>query len=145
MGTKVQSEVTIARPVEDVFAYVMDLEGNGPTWAPDLASVEKTSDGPVGAGTTFKQVQTVMGRRRETSLRFIAVEPNHKIEAAADLGPIAPTMTLLFERAGDQTRVAATGDANPKGPFRLLSPLIGRQGQRMWDARLSGLKSALEN
>jgi uncharacterized protein YndB with AHSA1/START domain len=145
MGTSVESEVTIARPVEEVFAYVLDLEANGSTWAPDLASVEKTSEGPVGAGTTFKQVQTVMGRRRETSLRFTAVEPNQKIEAAAELGPIAPTMTLTFEQVGDQTRVAARGDANPKGLFKLLSPLIGRQGRRMWEARLSGLKNALES
>ena len=145
MGTMIESEVTIARPVEEVFAYVMDLEANGPTWAPDLASVEKTSEGPVGAGTSFKQVQTVMGRRRDTSLRFTAVEPNQKIEAAAELGPIAPTMTLTFEQVGDQTRVAARGDANPQGPFKMLSPLIGRQGRRMWEARLSGLKNALES
>ena len=145
MGTRVESEVTIARPVEEVFAYVVDLEANGPTWAPDLASVEKTSEGPVGAGTSFKQVQTVLGRRRDTSLRFTAFDPNQRIVAAADLGPIAPTMTLMFEKVGDQTRVAATGDTNPKGPFKLLSPLIGRQGRRMWEARLSGLKNALEN
>lgn len=145
MGTSVESEVTIARPVEEVFAYVLDLEANGPTWAPDLASVEKTSEGPVGAGTTFKQVQTVMGRRRETSLRFTAVEPNQRIDAAAELGPIAPTMALMFEQVGDQTRVSARGDANPKGPFKLLSPMIGRQGRRMWEARLSGLKNALES
>lgn len=145
MSAKIESEVTIARSVEDVFAYVVDLEANGPTWASDLASVEKTTDGPVAAGTTFKQVQTLMGRRRDTSLRFTAVEPNKRIEAEAELGPIAPTMTLTFEKIGDRTRVSARGDANPKGPFKLLSPVIGRQGQRMWDARLTGLKNALES
>ena len=144
MGARVESAVTIERPVEDVFAYVLDLEANGPAWCPDLESVEKTSEGPVGAGTTFRQVQNVMGKRRDTSLRFTAVETNRKIEAAAELGPIAPRMSLIFETVGGKTRVAARGDANPKGPFKLLSPLIARQGRRMWEARLAGLKNALE-
>lgn len=145
MRARVDCEVTIARPVEDVFAYVVDLETNGPVWAPDLESVEKTTEGPVGAGTTFNQVQTVMGRQRDTSLRFTAVEPNDRIEAEAELGPIAPTMTLTFETVGEQTKVTARGDANPKGPLKLLGPLIGRQGTRMWETRLAGLKKALES
>ena len=144
MGARVESTVTIERPVEDVFAYVLDLEANGPAWCADLESVEKTSEGPVGAGTTFRQVQNVMGKRRDTSLRFTAVDTNRKIGAAAELGPIAPRMNLVFETVDGKTRVAARGDANPKGPFKLLSPLIARQGKRMWDARLAGLRNALE-
>ena len=145
MAAKVDSAVTIARPVEEVFAYVLDLESNGPAWAPDLESVEKTSEGPVGAGTTFRQVQNLMGKRRDTSLRFTGVETNRKIEAEADLGPIAPRMKLMFEPVDGKSRVTARGDANPKGVFKLLSPLIARQGQRMWDARLAGLRKALES
>ncbi len=128
-----------------MFAYVLDLEANGPTWAPDLESVVKTSEGPVGSGTTFEQVQTVMGRRRDTSLRFTTVETNQRIEAEAELGPVAPRMSVVFETVGDGTRVTATGSANPKGAFKLLSPLMARQGRRVWEARLAGLKKALES
>ena len=109
MGARVESTVTIERPVEDVFAYVLDLEANGPAWCADLESVEKTSEGPVGAGTTFRQVQNVMGKRRDTSLRFTAVDTNRKIEAAAELGPIAPRMNLVFETVDGKTRVATRG------------------------------------
>ena len=61
MGARVNSSVIIGRPVEEVFSYVLDLPSNGPKWAPDLESVQKTTEGPIGAGTTFEQVQTMMG------------------------------------------------------------------------------------
>lgn len=144
MGARVESTVLIARPVEDVFAYVLELDQNGPSWAPDLESVEKTSEGPVGAGTTFRQVQNVMGKRRDTSMEFTAVEPNRRIDAQAMLGPIAPTMSATFQQSNGGTRVTVSGDANPRGPLKLLSPLVRRQGQRIWDARLAQLKRVLE-
>ena len=144
MGARIESTVMIGRPVEEVFAYVLELEQNGPSWAPDLESVEQTSEGPVGAGTTFRQVQNVMGKRRDTSLEFTAVEPNRSIEARAMLGPIAPRARVTFEQSDGQTRVTVKGEANPRGAMKLLTPLVKRQGQRMWDARLAQLKRVLE-
>lgn len=144
MGGSIESTVVIGRPVEEVFSYVLDLAKNGPNWAPDLESVKQTSEGPVGEGTTFEQVQTVMGKRRNSSLRFTAVDPNRSIEAAANVGPLAPTARATFEEADGGTRLTVRGNANPKGVFKLLSPVMSKQGQRMWDARLAQLKSVLE-
>lgn len=144
MSPTIDTEVMIARPVEVVFDYIVDLEANGPTWATDLESVEKTSDGPVTSGTTFKQVQTVMGKQRETSLQFTTIVPNQRIDAEAQLGPMAPQMSLGLEAVGEGTRVTAKGSPNPKGVFKLLSPMIARQGRKVWEARLAGLKKALE-
>jgi uncharacterized membrane protein len=144
MAGSIESTVVIERPVDEVFSYVLDLAENGPSWAPDLESVTQTSDGPVGAGTSFEQVQTVMGKRRNSSLQFTAVETNNSIEAAANVGPLAPTARVTFEEADGGTRLTIRGDANPKGVFKLLSPVMAKQGQRMWDARLAQLKSVLE-
>ena len=144
MASRISASTTIQRPVEEVFAYILDLESNGPEWAPDLESVKQTSDEPVGAGTKFDQQQKIMGMRRSTSLTFTAVEPNSRIDVEADLGPIAPKMTATFESSGDGTRVTFEGEPNPKGPFKLLGPLVARQGQRLWDARVAQLKAVLE-
>ena len=144
MAGSIRSTVLIRREVEEVFSYVIDLENNGPEWAPDLESVTKTSEGPTGAGTTFDQKQRVMGMRRSTKLRFTAVEPNQTIEAEVDIGPIAPTASLTFASVEDGTQVTMTGDPNPKGPLKFLSGLAARQGQKLWDARLAQLKSVLE-
>ncbi len=144
MAPTIHASTTINRPVEEVFAYVLDHERNGPEWAPDLVSVEKTTPGPVGAGTTFKQQQKVMGIRRATTLTFVAVEPTSRIEVEAQLGPVAPTMTATFEKSGDGTRVTFQGEPNPKGPLKLLAPVVAKQGQRLWDARVVRLAEVLE-
>src|SRR5215207_7122505 len=140
-----ESTVIIERPLEEVFGFVVDLT-NIPTADPSVRSVEKTSEGPIDAGTTFllSQETPPLGKVREATVRYTAVEPNRSIEFEAMVGPIAPTARLTFERADGATKVTFRGEPNPVGPLKVLSPLINRQGQRMWDKRLAGLKSTLE-
>lgn len=145
MGSRVNSSVIIGRPVEEVYSYVLDLASNGPEWAPDLESVEKVTEGPTGAGTTFQQVQHVMGKRRNTSLTFTAVEPNQKIEAGLKAGPMDMSMKAMFDKTEEGTRVTVDGEASGRGLFRLLSPVFAWQGQKIFDARLANLKRVLEN
>ncbi len=144
MGASITSTIVIARPVAEVFEYILNFDKNGPEWATDVESVEKTTDGPVGSGTTFAQVQKVMGKQRHTTLKFVEIDPNHTIKAEAELGPLSPRVTLTVSEAENGTHVSVDGDANPRGFFKLLSPIASRQGSRMWDARLSSLKKVLE-
>jgi uncharacterized membrane protein len=134
-----ESTVIIERPVEEVFGFVVDLT-NVPTADPSVRSVEKTSEGPIDAGTTFlmRQESPPLGKVREASVRYTAVEPNRNIEFEAMVGPIAPTASLTFEPADGATRVTFRSEPNPAGP------LISRQGQRIWNKRLARLKSTLE-
>src|SRR5215217_1949101 len=141
-----ESTVIVERPVEEVFGFVLDLT-NVPSMDPSVQSVEKTSEGPIEAGTTFRMRQKAppMGKVREASVRYTAVEPNRNIEFEAMVGPIAPTASLTFEQADGATRVTFRGEPNPVGPLKIISPLISRQGQRMWDKRLARLKRTLES
>jgi uncharacterized protein YndB with AHSA1/START domain len=61
-----QNTVTIRRPVEDVFAFLADFE-NVPRWNKAILRTRKTSPGPVGVGTTYRQVRTVPARARKAS------------------------------------------------------------------------------
>jgi len=140
-----ESKVIIERPVEEVFGFVLDLT-NIPSTDPSVRSVEKTSEGPIDAGSTFlmRQEAPPVGKVREATVRYTAVEPNRNIEFEAMVGPITPTARLTFEQANGGTKVTFRGEPNPVGPLKVISPLISRQGQRMWDKRLAGLKSTLE-
>jgi uncharacterized membrane protein len=141
-----QSKVIIERPVEEVLGLVVDLT-NVPSTDPSVESVDKTSEEPIDAGTTFRMRQKAppFGKVREASVRYTAVEPNRNIEFEAMVGPIAPTASLTFEQANGATRVTFRGEPNPVGSLKVISPLISRQGQRMLDRRLAGLKSSLES
>src|SRR5215203_3278010 len=143
--TTMESKVIIERPVEEVFGFVLDLT-NIPSTDPSVRSVEKISEGPIEAGSTFllRQEAPPVGKVREATVRYTAVELNRNIEFEAMVGPITPTAKLTFEQANGGTKVTFRGEPNPVGPLKIISPLISRQGQRMWDKRLAGLKSTLE-
>src|SRR5215212_11370445 len=143
--TTMESTVIIERPVEEVFGFVLDLT-NIPSTDSSVRSVEKTSEGTIEAGTTFlmRQEAPPVGKVREATVRYTAVEPNRNIEFEATVGPITPTARLTFEHANGGTKVTFRGEPNPVGPLKIISPLISYQGQRMWDKRLAGLKSTLE-
>jgi uncharacterized protein YndB with AHSA1/START domain len=143
MGAMIESVVVIERPVGEVFEFLLDLEKTIRSVDPDVESVEKTPEGPIGAGTTFRVRRRARGRAGEFT-RYTAIEPNRKIEFEARFGPVAPTGSLTFEQANAGTKVTFRGEPNPVGMFKLLSPLVVRKGQRAWDVRLARIKSILE-
>ncbi len=59
---RMETAVMIARPVEEVFAAVIDLHELAPKIDPTVESVLKTPDGPVRPGTTFRLRQQNLGR-----------------------------------------------------------------------------------
>ena len=144
MGSTIESTVVIERPVEEVFLFFLNLDENAPRVDPELISVVRTPDGPVGPGTTFRFRQKMFGRPRETMTRFTAIAPNREIQFEANLGPIRPIAILRFEPAGAGTAVKFSAESNPVGPFKLLSPFINRKGQREWEGRLTRVKAVLE-
>ena len=46
----VEKMITINRPVEEVFAYVSDLQ-NSPLWQKGLLEARRITEGPLGLGT----------------------------------------------------------------------------------------------
>jgi len=139
-----QSVIEINRPVEPVYGFFLDLERSIVRTDPTVESVVKTTEGPLGAGTTFRLRQPVMGKVREQTMRVTAVDPNRRIDMEAAFGPVRPRFSLSFEPTGGGTRVTFRGDSRPIGPFKLIPFLMDRIGQRNWDRRLRLMKAALE-
>jgi len=81
-----QSVIEIKRPVEAVYGFFLDLERSIIATDPTVESVVKTTEGPLGAGTTFRLRQPVMGKVREQTMRVTAVEPNRRIDSGIGTG-----------------------------------------------------------
>ena len=139
MSTQLESAVTITCPVEEVFGYFLDLDHNASD--PGVESVSRTPAGPTAPGTTFRFRHA---KGRETMTRFTALETNRRIDFEGKVGPLAPKGDFAFERVGPATRLTVRIDANPPRALRPLSPLIRRQGRKVWEARLARIKTALE-
>ena len=99
MAAKVQSATTIARPVEDVFQFVLDLDQH-PT-DPGVESVVKSPKGPTGPGTTFRFTHA---NGRQTTMRFTAVEPSRRIGFEAIVRPLMPVGDMNFAPKDGHTR-----------------------------------------
>ena len=133
---KVESTVTIARPVEEVFRFFLDVDTNACRTDPNVESVTRTPDGPTRPGTTFHFRHRVLGRIRETTTTFISLDPNRKIEIEARVGPLRPKGCIAFATTPLGTVVAVRLNPDPyarSSCSRRSSPESGRKcGTRGW-------------
>lgn len=145
MTARIDASAVIARPAEEVFSFVLDFEHSAPEMEPDIEAAQKIAEASPGEGPTFRaRGRDVFRRRRDFTMQFTRVEPNRRIDFQTRVGPLAPQGTWTFDEVEGGTRAAIRGDANPRGPAKILSPLIRRIGQRLWDRRLARMKAALE-
>ena len=68
---RIDGEIMINRPVEEVFDFVAD-ERNEPRYNPRMLSAEKLSPGPVGLGSRFRAVLQSRPRPAETFTALMA-------------------------------------------------------------------------
>src|SRR5664279_1797459 len=91
--------VEIARPPDEVFAFVTD-----PTklsaWQ-DAEDVQQLTEGPVRAGTRFREVHKVMGRRRVELTEVDECEPGRLVHIRGVEGaPVGGRCELAPAAAG---------------------------------------------
>ena len=139
MPANIESATTIARPTEDVFQFLLDLDKH--PGDPSVQSVVKSPAGPTAAGTTLHFTHA---KGRETTLRFTAVEPGRRIGFDGQVGPLKPAGDFNLAPIDGQTSLTVRVAPNPAGPLKLLTPLVNRIGRRVWDRRLAHIKAALQ-
>jgi uncharacterized membrane protein len=135
--------ITINRSVEDVFAVLSNIE-NDPKYSSLVVEATKTSAGPTGVGATARLVSKFMGRRIENEWVMTEFEPNRQYGWRSTSGPVPLGGLLTFEPATGGTRVAGTVEAEPRGLFRLIGPLIVSMGRRQLQHDLANCKRLME-
>ena len=138
-----ENTVTIRRAVEDVFAFLADFE-NVPSWNDAIVETKKTSPGPVGVGTTYRQLRSVPSRSEE-GFQVTAFEPSSRLEVHGDIGPFTATISYLLAPTDHGTRLTNVVDLeSAPGPLRLLAPLAASRVKTAVAANLDTLKHLLE-
>ncbi len=89
----IEKSVVINRPLEEVFAFVSAGE-NWSQWAAELVETRKTSEGPLGVGTTYTHVAQMLGRRIENGYEVTEYEPNSKVSMKATSGSIPADVVM---------------------------------------------------
>jgi uncharacterized membrane protein len=139
----VSDSVVIARPVPEVFAFVADHE-NLPAWTVGVKEAERLTEGPPADGSRYRVVGGLLGRSVESSYQVTAFEPGHGFAGTMTSPVFGFSERYRFESAGDATRVSMTATVEPRGTFRLLTPIMTAGVRRQVKADHRRLKALLE-
>jgi hypothetical protein len=140
---RVEGEIVIARPVEEVFEFVTD-ERNEPRYNPRMLRAEKLTPGPIGVGTRFRAEMKTRPRPAEMTTEFTGDERPRRLALKTHLATMEIHGTPTFEPVSDGTRMRWNWEVEARGPLKLLDPFIARLGQRQERAIWTGLKELLE-
>jgi carbon monoxide dehydrogenase subunit G len=135
--------IEIARPPEDVFAFIADAR-NRPQWDESVGTEELTSPEPIGVGSTVRTTLRSMGRTYVYTWEIKQHESPSRQRIESTSGPFPTTLEYLLQPspAGTQLQFSVTGD--PRGVLRLFCPLIARNTQKNLDRNFPRLKALLE-
>ena len=140
---RIETTITINRPIEQVFSYVADYRNNI-HWQTGVITAEFTSSAPIGVGSTYKYDATAMGRKMETTGELTIYDPPHKIAWKSTSGPFPMSGSTTFEEVGGGTRLTDILEAEPGGFFKLAAPLLLRQMENQTGNDMKKLKEILE-
>jgi carbon monoxide dehydrogenase subunit G len=136
----VRKAVLVDRPAEDVFDFLADVR-NEQRWNPNVVRIERPSDGPLSVGDSFEGVY-----RRGGRMRFKLVQADKPSRLVFHGGGRQMTLaaTLELERVGSATRVRMEAQIEPRGPLRLLAPLMRKPIQRQYESVTESFRQVVE-
>lgn len=138
-----ENTVTIRRPAEVVFAFLADFE-NVPRWNHAIESTTKTSPGPVGVGSTYRQIRSEP-KRSEEGFEVTVFEPMHRLAIDGEIGPFHARVEYLVEQIEGATRLTNGVELEPSSTVsKLLAPFAGSKIQTAVSDNLGDLKALLE-
>lgn len=134
-----EGSITIARPIDAVFAFVADGMNNlrWRTTVLDIAPVP-------GKPGTYKQGVKGPGGRTDSDYEVTEMKPNELISIRVIAGPVRPTGAFKFDADGSSTRVTYVLHFEPKGYAKLMEPMV-RTNMLAELGMLPNLKACLES
>lgn len=139
----IELSFVIKRPVEEVFAYLANLE-NDAEWRREWVESRQTSQASLGVGATFRLDGEMLGRRIPTVYEVIVYEPNRAAAWKAVSGPLPLTFRRIFESVEGGTQVTNRYEAELRGFLKLVKPLLMNMGKRQLEGDIPRLKELLE-
>jgi uncharacterized membrane protein len=143
MRVDVTAELTIARPAEEVGAYVRD-PANDPVWIGGIREAEPLTEGPIGVGSRGRRLATFLGKRIRYVNEIVELRSNRLVMRSVE-SPIPMTVTYGFEGAGEsRTDASIHVEGRPGGFYALAGPALNALVRRSISRDLATLRRILE-
>jgi uncharacterized protein YndB with AHSA1/START domain len=141
----IKHEVTIHfnRPVEQVFAFLVDT-GKVSSWQSSLIELEQLTEGPLRAGSRFREIRRLGRRDTKIEGQVTAFEPNKRLETKTITKPEV-TVSYSFDSENGGTRLRYKFVLLSSGIMRLLEPLIASSLKKERESDFETLKNLLES
>ena len=139
---RIELTVEIARPPEDVFELLSDIE-RLPEW--QMSAVEAHTDGPLAEGSRVREKRRLLGREVDTELQIVAFEPPRRLTLRSLGGPVRFTVDHELVALGGGTQLRFLAEAQPGGLLRLTEPVLARAAEQEFRQDFDRLKELLES
>ena len=141
---RVEGEIIINRPVEEVFDFVAD-ERNEPRYNPRMVRAEKISEGQIGPGARFHTELKTAGRTMPMVVEFTDFERTRRLGSVTRSSMMETEGALSFESVPSGTRMCWSWNVRPRGAMKLMAPFVGPIGRRQERGIWGRLKRLLES
>jgi uncharacterized protein YndB with AHSA1/START domain len=136
------NSVTIAKPPEEVFAFLADGTNNT-RWRSGTLDISHRSG--EGKGAVYEQgVKGPFGKRVPADYEITEFEPASRLAFRAITGPVRPEGSFDLEPVARGTSVAFSLRCSPKGFAKLMTPMVAKT-MRSEVAQLERLAAVLDD
>ena len=135
--------IFIDRAPEDVFAFVFE-PANAAKWQEGVVLAEFTSEGPLGMGSTWRNVSKMMGREIDMDFEVIDYDQPHRLCWKSISGPIQTKTCATFESQNGGTLITFSGEGAPRGFLRMAEGILRKRLENQFKGNANRLKALLE-
>ena len=141
---RIESTVTVNCPIEEVWAFMAD-PFNIPRVGPAMLALRQTSPGPTGVGSVWEGRMVFLGsERRITAVVTEWDPPRAGAFSWRVAGMGSGSICLTLEATAEGTKVVRVVELEPRGFWKLLSPIVGPLFRRRGNADSRNIKRPLE-
>src|SRR6266498_2514973 len=141
---RVELSTVIDRPPNEVFAYLTGFNLAAEWQAGVLAST--SPNGQVTVGSTIREIRSMFGTKQEFLGVVTAYDPVQRTYTGRTTsGPFPAQAQWTVAPAAGGSRVSVIEQGWPRGPMKLMDPLISVMFRKALGASLINLKRVLES
>jgi carbon monoxide dehydrogenase subunit G len=138
---KLSQEITIARPPEEVFAFLSD-PSNLPAWQGSVSRVIPPAE--IAVGSRFTEERSQLGRTFRSTLEISELEPDRLFTITVVEGPVPGMIRHEVDPDGEGARLQLDATAELNRLPRLVRSLVSKRVEAEIAGDLKRLKTLLE-
>ena len=137
--------VTIHRSPEDVFGFLRDKDKLPQKPGSPVLVLEKTTLGPAGVGTRYREVVQMLPFVRGEILSVVThFQPGERLEEDYAGAGMIGHLAYHFSPEAGGTRLTQRETVRTRGLLRVFEPVMERMLSRQLRKRLEAIKAALD-